>query len=109
MSMNLEDIELYDEQNIKVNPSTLTSILNPPSPTMTPSPTSRTLQYMRIILNYPSRLSKIVIINRNGINGDVVRTINDINQELSNTIISGNSSVYRLYYDVNTGLNVLSS
>jgi hypothetical protein len=106
--MNLADIELYDEQNTKVNPSTLTSILNPPLINyITPSPTSRTLQYMRIFLNYPSRLSKIVIINR--INGDAVRTINDKNQELSNTIISGNSSVYRLYYDVNTGLNVLSS
>jgi|694.fasta_scaffold07629_11 hypothetical protein len=102
VSINLSDVELYDHKNNKIIPSNLSasfnqSFVNPP-----------VLHYMRITLDKPVRLSKIIIMNRNGVSfkdGDVVRTINDEKQELSRSRLSEGGSVYTLSYDVNTGLN----
>ena len=125
-AINLAEIMLYDERNMVIPASNMTANLNPPlagyparnmidgdlnnfahTRDKEPSP----LQYIRIVLNNPMKISKIVVKNRvdccrDRISGIDVKTLGVNDAELSSKVLTGNSLTYELTYNADSGANL---
>jgi|688.fasta_scaffold01796_9 hypothetical protein len=125
--INLSEIMMYDERNIVIPASNMTANLNPPldgypASNMidgdlnnfahtTDNVASSPIQYIRVVLNNPMKISKIVIKNRvdccrERISGLAVKTLTDSNVELSSKVLTGSSLTYELTYNADSGANL---
>jgi hypothetical protein len=126
-AINLAEIFLFDEGNRPIPASNMTASLNPPldgypAPNMIDGNlnnfahtrdkvASSPIQYIKLVLTVPMKISKIVVKNRvdccrERINGINVKTLGVNDVELSSQVLTGSALTYELTYNADSGANL---